>query len=312
MKKRIMFSICVILIICLAVIVLYIVSSNSSDKSQNKQQNKQGFGMFSWNTSAISKEEDESLKKCINNAGVTQIYQQFSEDVLQNEETKSYIKRMEENNISVYALLGEAEWAYESDADTLIGEIQRVVEYNTNNKSNRICGVMTDVEPYLLDEWDEKGDSRNELMANYLECIKSAYKYAKENKLEFFVCVPTFYDVVCEDVLKSLITDACDGVAVMNYNRTDEYGQIEEEVKLAKENNKKIICIYELQKAGKHELEDINTYAGEGLEMLWRSAKRLKEQFDYSRLSFAYHYYEPLKEMLTEENVSISEVEVDS
>lgn len=308
MKRKILFSvciICIIIILCLAAAVI-IFYYNKPDSNQEKQS-KQGFGMFSWETSVISDNEAQSLKRCVRQADITQIYQQFSDDMLGSDEANRFLSRMKENDIQVYSLIGDAEWAYETDAETIKGEIQRVAEYNKNNKGNRIEGVMTDVEPYILEEWNDKGGARDELMANYLECIKNAYKYAKKNDLRFIVCVPTFYDVVCEDILEGLIAEACDGLAVMNYNRSDEYGQIEAEVKLAREHNKDIICIYELQKAGKHDLEDINTYAGEGLEALWRSAKRLKEQFGYSKLSFAYHYYKPLKEMLAEENISVKD-----
>ena len=306
MKKIIMLLICIILTICAAVAVVFVINHNKQSKAQDTQT-KQGFGMFSWDTSAISEEEQENMRQCIRQANVTQIYQQFSDDTLESEEAKGFVKRLKENNIQVYALLGEAEWAYETDAETLIGEIKRVAEYNSNNKNNSIVGVMVDVEPYLLDEWEEEGDTRDKLMEDYLECIKNAYQYAKENGLKFFVCVPTFYDVVCENILEGLIDGACDGVAVMNYNRSDEYGQIEAEVRLSREHNKDIVCIYELQKAEKHDLEDINTYAGEGLEALWKSAKNLKERFGYSKLGFAYHYYEPLKEMLAEEDVSVKD-----
>ena len=305
MKKKILFSICIILIVCIAVTVVFVINYKNTSKVQIKQtQPSQGFGMFSWGNAAISEDETDNLEKCIGQADVTKIYQHFSDDVLGSEEAKGFLERMKENNIQVYALFGDAEWAYETDAETLIGKIKRVADYNKNNKKYRIVGVMVDVEPYLLDEWSEEGDVRDELMENYLECIKNAYQYAKQNDLEFIVCVPTFYDEVCEDVLDSLVENACDGLAVMNYNRSDEYGQIEAEVKLAREQNKEIICIYELQEAGKHDLEDINTYAGEGLEPLWKSAKNLKEQFGYSKLSFSYHYYEPLKDLLAEEDAS--------
>ncbi len=303
MKKKITFSICIVLIICLAVGIFFILNYNRPSKPLDTQR-KQGFGLFSWDTSAISENEQENMKRCIQKADVSQIYQQFSNDMFESGAAKSFIQRMKKINTEVYALFGEADWAYETNADTLIGKIQSVLEYNSNNKNNRIVGIMTDVEPYLLDEWSEEGDVRDDLMASYLECIKSAYQYARKNDLEFIVCVPTFYDVVYKNILESLISDACDVVAVMNYNRSDEYGQIEAEVKLARENNKEIICIYELQKAGKHDLEDINTYAGEGLKALWDSAKGLREKFNYSKLSFAYHYYEPLKEMLDENYVS--------
>ena len=102
--------------------------------------------------------------------------------------------------------------------------------------------------------------------------------------------------------LEKLISYACDGVAVMNYNRRDEYGQMAMEVGFAREYGKEILCIYELQKPGKHELEEINTYANEGLKALWKSRERLEKQFGYDKLGFAYHYYKPLKEMLEGEN----------
>ena len=74
------------------------------------------------------------------------------------------------------------------------------------------------------------------------------------------------------------------------------------EVGFAREYGKEILCIYELQKPGKHELEEINTYANEGLKALWKSRERLEKQFGYDKLGFAYHYYKPLKEMLEGEN----------
>ena len=109
---------------------------------------------------------------------------------------------------------------------------------------------------------------------------------------------PYLYDAVDKDMLEELISNGCDGVAVMNYNRRDEYGQIAMETGFAREYGKGIICIYELQKPGNHDLEDENTYANEGMEALWQSSKRLERQFGYERMRFAYHYYRPLKEML--------------
>ena len=137
-------------------------------------------------------------------------------------------------------------------------------------------------------------------MNSYLECMERAYEYARQNDLIFWVCIPTFYDATCDEILVSLIADACDGTAVMNYNRTDEYLQMAKEVGYAREYGKQILCIYELQQPGYHYLEEINTYYGPGLEALWQSAERLERQFGYEKLEFAYHYYSPLKEMLEE------------
>ena len=52
-------------------------------------------------------------------------------------------------------------------------------------------------------------------------------------------------------VLEQIVKEGCDGIAVMNYNRADEYGQMETEVELAEKYGKKVICIYELHGTGK-------------------------------------------------------------
>ena len=76
---------------------------------------------------------------------------------------------------------------------------------------------------------------------------------------------------------------------------------METEVELPEKYGKKVICIYELQEPGKHDLEDINTYYLEGLDELEESRTDLEERFGYEGLSFALHYYEPLKELLDKE-----------
>ncbi len=264
---------------------------------------REGFGMFSWDEGVLEPEETQTLFEVAKKADVAAIYQQFSRECLEEEKSADFVMGMEERGIEVFALMGEAKWAYERDAKTLIERIGYVAEYNERHRDQgRIQGVMVDVEPYLLDEWDEGREKRGELMAGYGACMERAYACASEKGLKFLVCIPTFYDATNMDILERLIAYGCDGVAVMNYNRKDEYGQIAREVGFAREYEKEIVCIYELQRPGKHELEEINTYANEGLEALRQSAWRLERQFGYDRLRFAYHYYKPLKELLEKDS----------
>lgn len=261
-----------------------------------------GYGLFSWNTAVMAESEQETLNACIQRAKVSCIYQTIPEENLALEETAGFIRRMSARSVKVYDLLGDPEWSYEKTGGTLLYELEQVVLYNEGQEENaRIAGVMVDVEPYLLDEWDRSGRSRDNLMERYLSGIRKGYAYASEHGLEFWVCIPVFYDVTNEDILEELISDACDGIALMNYDRTDEYMQIAKEVGYAREYRKGVVCIYELQEPGSHDLEEINTYAGPGLKALWSSAKRLEAQFGYERLQFGYHYYEPLVDLLAKE-----------
>jgi len=294
MKKRMIPVIYAALILCIVAVIILMISRLRNDEKPQK-----GFGMFSWNEDILAEEHSEELSECIGKADVTLIYQQFSESSFQNGTASSFVKEMQRENVEVYALMGDAKWTYENGGDRLIEHVEHVVTYNKSQDSKgKIKGVMVDVEPYLLGEWDEGEDVRKVLMQDYLNCIQRGYTYAVRNGLVFLVCIPTFYDATSPDVLERLIADACDGIAVMNYNRTDEYGQMEREVDLAREYDKKVICIYELQESGLHDLEEINTYAGEGLQKLWESADSLKQEFGYEKLQFAYHYYEPLKALL--------------
>lgn len=283
-------------VLCL---VLTVTAFSAWGKQRQGEERPTGFGMFSWKEEAMGDEEAKALSECTDSAFVTEIYQYFSEESLTSGMGASFVGRMEERGMAVYALMGEAAWAYEKDGASLIEKIRQVAEFNVQQgDEGKIQGVMVDVEPYLLEEWDEGSKERSRLMEDYLQGMECAYVYAAGNNLKFLVCIPVFYDVTNKEILEGLIAKACDGVAVMNYNRTDEYGQMAMEVGFAREYEKEIICIYELQKAGKHQLEEINTYAEAGLDMLKASAARLKNQFGYERLRFAYHYYEPLKEML--------------
>ncbi len=262
-------------------------------------EESQGFGLFSWREEVMADTEEGALAECIHSAFVTEIYQYFSEGSFQSGAAASFTQSMARKGIGVYALVGEASWAYEEDGSSLKEAVRQVAEFNRQQgKEGQVQGVMVDVEPYLLEEWDGGREAREALMGSFLKGMENAYGYAAGQQLKFLVCIPTFYDATNEPVLEELIAYACDGVAVMNYNRTDEYGQMAKEVGYAREFGKEIICIYELQKAGRHQLEEINTYAEEGMEALWHSAQRLEKQFGYGGLRFAYHYYEPLKELL--------------
>lgn len=267
--------------------------------SREKEQENPIYGIFSWNVEAIQQKEQENWSRCIRESSTQEIYQEIPMEMLKEKTTEYFIEYMSKENVKVYALVGQASWGRNSEGTELIKQIKAIAKYNANvGKNAKICGVMVDVEPYLLEEWDEGEESREHLMEQYYSGMRKAYECSEEYGIQFLVCIPTFYDVTNEDILEKLASKACDGLAVMNYNREDEYGQIEAEAELAQKYEKRLICIYELQEAGKHDLQEINTYAGEGLKKLWASADRLKEKINYDGFTFAYHYYEPLKKML--------------
>lgn len=162
--------------------------------------------------------------------------------------------------------------------------------------------------PYSLFCWrpetmaqEEWAEDRESLMQGFADGMTLAHSRAQELGLELLLCVPTFYDADCPQALERLVQHGCDGIAVMNYNRTDEYGQILEEARLAEQYGKRLIHVAELQPPGEHDLTEINTYYHLGLGVLHASWDSLAARIPYQRLSFSYHYYAPLAELLEQE-----------
>ena len=155
---------------------------------------------------------------------------------------------------------------------------------------------MADVEPYLLDEWQD--DRRESLMRSYAASLDAAHSYAAGKGLELLVCIPFFYDTSgCMETLEQLAAQGCDGLAVMNYLRADEIDQISAEVALAQTYGRRIITIYELQSPGTDGLTDRHSYYSAGLGALRESYAAIQEAYAPQRVDYALHYYPLLLEL---------------
>ena len=77
------------------------------------------------------------------------------------------------------------------------------------------------------------------VMAQFVQNAAKAYEAAKEQNLLVILCIPNFYDSMgMEQSLEKLVRSGCDAVAVMNYDKTDEAGQIFEEAAIAEKNER--------------------------------------------------------------------------
>ncbi len=263
---------------------------------------EKGYGLFVWDENMVLDGAFAQMDEVIQKQDIDALYQVLSEKMPGSSNLDNYVDHFTKKGTDIYGLAGQPEWGLEEDGFSLKNEMEMIDDANRLLKTKgRIKGIVADVEPYLLDQWDGTDGEREELMETYARGLTEAYKEAREKGLEMLVCIPTFYDHTNPRVLEQIVKEGCDGIAVMNYNRADEYGQMETEVELAEKYGKKVICIYELQEPGKHDLEDINTYYLEGLDELEESRTDLEERFGYEGLSFALHYYEPLKELLDKE-----------
>lgn len=250
-------------------------------------------GLFSWKDDAL--QQQEQLFGLMEEQRLNVLYQHFSGDAEQ-QSIAAFLQQAAEQDIAVYYLTGDPLWALQEDADSLCSELERVLELNQSQGGQGLKGVVFDVEPYLLDEWEE--DRAQDVMDAFVKCMKTAYERAATLGLEVVLCIPYFFDTKgFEAELETLIGYCCDQVAVMNYYREKEIEHIETEAALARAYDKGLITIYELKPPGSHDLTERNTYYQEGLQAVADNFAQMKSAFPEQELSMALHDYKALEEV---------------
>lgn len=253
------------------------------------QQAGQKIGLFSWGDSVFAEEEWNSLQEVLETLEITELYQEVSEP--EAPATEMLLSKLKEKRIAVYYLTGQAEWGLEGKEEAVFQEIDRVVAYNKEHAAG-FAGIVFDIEPYLTDAWEE---DRDKVMQSYVTVMESAYLRAHAHGVKLILCIPGWYSRDYPKELEVLIRDCSDEISVMNYNRADEFGSIQEEVNLSKEYEKELACIFEFQRVGAHSLTENETYGADGLNEGKASFDALYQQFGYDGLKFAYHYYDAIK-----------------
>lgn len=250
------------------------------------------WGVFSWNqANASDPAAREEMLGAVLSLGIREIYQEMDSAA-----APGFLRRAGELGLDVYLLAGRPEWGLQRNGKNMMAQVDRVAELAAGMGQSAPKGLVLDVEPYLTDEYRKRPKPA---MSRFLDALRKTYAHAQAKGVRLIVCIPYFYDENgFEDILSGIITQASDGVAIMNYKKTDEPGQVEYELELARQAGKRVIHIFELQPPGTHDLTERNTYYGDGLGAVWDSAARLQSRFAYERLDFALHELSSLQELL--------------
>lgn len=260
--------------------------------------------IFSWEATYITEEKEDLLAKAMDALSCRTIYQHIPK-ATPEPLVLDYLARRRALGQYVFYLAGEPEWAVEPDARHMKEAIQTVSRWNEDAQKEHaeeeigFAGIVWDIEPYLLDTWED--DPRGHLEQFAANCA-GVYDLAHRQDLFIIICIPNFYDrISLEEPLESLIQSGCDAVAVMNYDKTDESGQIAVEAILTARHDKALIHITELQKPGYHQLTEKNTYYYDGFQAVEESWDRLRKEYPDSRLGFSWHYLKPVLELMEKE-----------
>ncbi|MBN2880365.1 MAG: hypothetical protein JXN65_12135 [Clostridia bacterium] len=278
----------------------YTIRTPSIENDEEEQEEvllevKYDKGLFSWGPATIKQGNKEDLYEIINILGIDEVYQYF--EVISYDDTSAaeFAGELDEMNVDLYILAGSSTWTYKPDGAKMLNEINRAVSFRERWGEGAITGIVFDIEPYDSEKWSR--GKQEVLMENYIAGMKIAYEAAKEQNLRVIICIPSWYDADYNSTLLELIK-YCDEISVMNYNRNNEYGDMENEIEYAREYDKYVTCIFEFQAVGQYNLTEEQTYNNLGTDEAQKSFESVFVKAQYEKLKFAYHYLEPLKEML--------------
>lgn len=252
--------------------------------------------LFSWKKDAVV-EKSQLLFETAKEQDINIIYQHFNQS-LSNRQIASFVQDAISYNMEVYLLDGDPAWGTEANGESMKKVIEWVDSYNKENSVAPIKGVLLDVEPYLLDNWE---DDQKSIMEDYLSGVKQAYRFSRERGIEFALCISCFYDTWGHKEILEQLIQYCDTIVVMNYQRGNELKELKQEASFAKKYKKQIVNVYELQQEGKHGIKERNTYYHAGLDALYKNFKELKKELSGVKLSYGLHEFEALQEVTNHE-----------
>ncbi|MDJ0332947.1 hypothetical protein [Planococcus sp. S3-L1] len=256
------------------------------------------YGIFSWS----SEEVTDNKKQLISNLkeyNFDRVFQAFSSS-LTDEEVGSFVTDVTRNEIEVYSLIGIPEWALDASGEKMIERLERVERINRElPEDHQIKGVIVDVEPYVMDDFDW---TDNSIQESYITSMKRLDQAAENSGLELIVVIPYFYDTKgYKNAVNTIISEASTETAVMNYYRDKEIDHMDHEAEQAKEANKPITTIYEFKRPGDHGLTNKNSYYNEGYLAAIENSDRLIAHYKDQPVNIAYHDYHAFKEVIENE-----------
>ncbi|MCJ8011247.1 hypothetical protein MUG84_05730 [Paenibacillus sp. KQZ6P-2] len=137
-----------VLVVCCLLLLPFLFKSSSVEE---------GKATWLWDASLIEN-PGEILDFC-KEQGVSVIFLQIQKDV-DVQQYKRFIAAAHQEDISVHALDGRPQWAYEEHRKEADQFIDWVLDYNDKaSPEERFAGIQLDVEPYQLKRWERDQSS---------------------------------------------------------------------------------------------------------------------------------------------------------
>lgn len=260
----------------LLLVFLFVFSYFFQGTYFNLYQNK--ASIFSYDVAFPDLTDYETFYTMAEELEIGAIYQLFSKEYLESRDN-SFLKEMKEQNIIVYALINNVETLFDEGV-SLKEKVDEIISYNEEVEET-ISGVVFSFKPYL------DVDFTSEMMEAYVKSMKNAYTYASTHHLKVSIVIPYWFDSVNDSLLYSLIRNACDEVAIMNFNIEKTKENIASEIDYARKMSKDVKSIVEV------------SFGKEGYFASFAEIRKdyedCKDYYGYAHFNLLYEDYDAMK-----------------
>lgn len=240
--------------------------------------------LYSWDEEYYTDALATDTFSLLSELNINTIYQNFSDLYIDDEE--NIADQILNKGYTLYDLVGDSSWY--NNATKIKEEIDNVYNYNIR-KNNKILGIVLDIEFYTLEEYK---NNPNNVISTLVSTYKEAANYAHSKNINIIFCLPYWLDSEHQTELEEIVKIS-DGISIMNYNRSMLIDGISKEVELAKKYGKKIDVISEFQNLGDNNL----SYYNDGIDKALEDWKIINDNYNYSKMSFSFHYLNTLLEL---------------
>ena len=106
---------------------------------------------------------------------------------------EDFIIRANKKGMTVDAEAGWRNWAEDDNVYKAFAVVNYIKNFNAERK-NKFRGFQYDVEPYLLDSYNESDESKANILKNFVKLVDQTEYFLGDDTLRFSVVIPDFYD----------------------------------------------------------------------------------------------------------------------
>lgn len=286
---------------------LKLMIKNPVQITSNQDIPNRNYSIWSWTADSVLDAHDTSV--FLKNYKINKVYQHFDLDSLTYNDIRNYVKVLQEKDIMVNWLTGDPSWALTNKHSKILNAIRKINDYNKciTNGYQKINTIQFDIEPYTLDEWstDEQG-----VIEQYQEAISIAYEECLRLGLSMAICIPSWFDSKTynnkfgEGNLYDFVSKNSSCTVLMAYNVNKYLSISADEIKMNKENRKRIAIGLETKPVGEHSLTTDETFGDKSISDLYSAFETIYQYL--STISFDDRYEFAIHDLVAFKNYTAS------